>query len=87
LFKFFFVLKWPELFSFYINNFGNYDKTYRSFAAVIILLLWSYITAFIILLGAEINAEKEHQTQKDTTVGKDKPMGTEGLSCPSCRRQ
>jgi membrane protein len=63
------------LFSFYINNFGNYDKTYGSFAAVIILLLWFYITAFIILLGAEINAEMEHQTSKDTTVGKDKPMG------------
>ncbi|HEX6982575.1 MAG TPA: YihY/virulence factor BrkB family protein [Balneolaceae bacterium] len=63
------------LFSFYINNFGSYDETYGSFAAVIILMLWFYITALIILLGAEINAEMEHQTRKDTTVGKDKPMG------------
>ncbi len=47
------------LFSFYIDNFSSYDKIYGSFAAVIILLLWFYITAFIILLGAEINAEME----------------------------
>lgn len=49
------------LFSFYINNFGNYDKMYGSFAAVIILMLWFYLTAYIILLGAEINSEIEQQ--------------------------
>ncbi len=63
------------LFSFYISNFGNYDKMYGSFAAVIILILWFLITAYIILLGAEINSEMEHQTRKDTTIGKDRPMG------------
>lgn len=63
------------LFSLYVDNFGNYDEMYGSFAAVIILLLWFFITAFIILLGAEINSEMEHQTQKDTTVGEEKPMG------------
>ncbi|WP_372633653.1 YihY/virulence factor BrkB family protein [Fodinibius sp.] len=63
------------LFSFYISNFGNYDKMYGSFAAVIILMLWFYITAYVILLGAEINSEMEHQTRKDTTIGKDRPMG------------
>ncbi|MEX0685082.1 MAG: YihY/virulence factor BrkB family protein [Balneolales bacterium] len=66
------------LFSFYMNNFGNYDETYGSFAAVIILMLWFYLTAFIILLGAEINSEMEHQTYADTTVGDDKPMGERG---------
>lgn len=66
------------LFSFYINNFGNYDKMYGSFAAVIILMLWLFITAYIILLGAEINSEMELQTRKDTTVGKDEPMGQRG---------
>ncbi|MEX0649187.1 MAG: YihY/virulence factor BrkB family protein [Balneolaceae bacterium] len=66
------------LFSLYIDNFGNYDEMYGSFAAVIILLLWFFITAFIILLGAEINSELEHQTQKDTTTGEDKPMGERG---------
>lgn len=63
------------LFSMYISNFANYDKMYGSFAAVIILMLWFYITAYLILLGAEINSEMEHQTRKDTTIGKDRPMG------------
>ena len=63
------------LFSIYISNFGNYDKMYGSFSAVIVLMLWFFITAYAILLGAEINAEMEHQTRKDTTIGKDRPMG------------
>ena len=49
------------LFSWYIHHFGSYDKTYGTLAAVIILLLWLFLTAFIILLGAEINAEQEHE--------------------------
>lgn len=63
------------LFSIYISNFGNYDKMYGSFAAVIILMLWLFITAYAILLGAEINSEMEHQTRFDTTIGKDRPIG------------
>ncbi|HET8865760.1 MAG TPA: YihY/virulence factor BrkB family protein [Gracilimonas sp.] len=63
------------LFSFYISNFGTYDKMYGSFSAVIILMLWFYITAYVTLLGAEINSEMEHQTRKDSTIGKDRPMG------------
>ncbi|GHA80847.1 YihY/virulence factor BrkB family protein [Pontibacter akesuensis] len=63
------------LFSYYVNNFGNYSETYGSVAAVIILMLWFNLTSFIILLGAEINSELEHQTAKDTTVGKEKPLG------------
>lgn len=63
------------LFSWYVDNFGNYGEVYGSFAAVIILMLWLFLTAFIVLLGAELNSEMEHQTRKDTTVGKDEPMG------------
>jgi len=63
------------LFSYYANNFGNYNETYGSVAAVIILMLWFNLTTFVILLGAEINSELEHQTEKDTTVGPQKPMG------------
>ena len=63
------------LFSWYVNNFGNYQETYGSVAAVIILMLWFNLTSFVILLGAEINSELEHQTAKDTTIGKPKPMG------------
>lgn len=66
------------LFTLYVNNFGSFDATYGSFAAVIMLMLWFYLTAFIILLGAEINSEMEHQTSRDTTTGEDKPMGQRG---------
>lgn len=66
------------LFSYYIDNFSNYNEMYGSFTAVIILLLWFYITGFVILLGAEINSEMELQTRKDTTVGEDEPMGHRG---------
>ncbi|MDQ3393374.1 MAG: YihY/virulence factor BrkB family protein [Bacteroidota bacterium] len=66
------------LFSFYVTNFGSYNETYGSVAAIIILLLWLNLTCFIILLGAEINSELEHQTAKDTTKGADKPMGQRG---------
>jgi membrane protein len=47
------------LFTFYVNHFGSYEKTYGSFAAVIILMLWFFLTAFVILLGAEINSVLE----------------------------
>jgi len=63
------------LFSFYVNNFGSYDKTYGTIAGVIVLMLWLYLTCYLILLGAEINSEAEHQTAQDTTTGPDVPMG------------
>lgn len=63
------------LFSWYVSNFGSYDDLYGSFAAVAILMLWLFLTAFIVLMGAEINSEMEHQTRIDTTIGKPLPMG------------
>ncbi|MGF1552740.1 MAG: YihY/virulence factor BrkB family protein [Paracoccaceae bacterium] len=62
-------------FSYYVSNFGSYNETYGSIGGVVILLLWFYLTAFVILLGAELNAEMEHQTSVDSTVGADRPMG------------
>ncbi|MBA3249012.1 MAG: YihY/virulence factor BrkB family protein, partial [Geodermatophilaceae bacterium] len=62
-------------FSLYVDNFGSYGKTYGALAGVIVLLLWLFISAYIVLLGAEINAEAEQQTARDTTRGEDRPMG------------
>ena len=63
------------LFSLYVSSFGNFNETYGSLGAVVIFLLWLYLTSFLILFGAVINAEIEHQTAEDTTIGKSKPMG------------
>lgn len=66
------------LFTWYVTNFGSYNETYGSVAAVIILMLWFNLTSYTVLLGAEINSELEHQTAKDTTIGKSKPLGDRG---------
>src|SRR5690606_39531871 len=63
------------LFSYFVANFASYDKTYGSLAAVVVLMIWLFLTSFVVLLGAEINTEVELQTAEDTTVGEDKPMG------------
>lgn len=62
-------------FSFYVSRFGSYNETYGSLGAIVVVLLWMYITALVVLLGAEINAELEHQTAQDTTDGGDRPLG------------
>lgn len=62
-------------FSLYVATFANYAKTYGSLAAVVVLMLWLWLTAYAILLGAEINAETEQQTARDTTKGKPRPLG------------
>lgn len=63
-------------FAFYVSNFGSYNESFGTLAGVIVLLMWFWISAFIILLGAELNAEMEAQTRADTTKGVDKPMGS-----------
>lgn len=65
------------LFSLYVTRFGaaNYNATYGTFAGIIILLLWLFLTGYAVLMGAEINAEAERQTRRDTTKGPEQPLG------------
>lgn len=65
-------------FSVYVTVAGNYAKTYGSLASIVILLFWLWITAYAVLLGAEVNAEAEEQTVRDTTKGPDQPLGRRG---------
>jgi membrane protein len=62
-------------FSWYVDNFSKYNQTYGALAAVIILLLWLFLSAFAVLLGAEFDAETERQTARDTTTGPERPLG------------
>jgi membrane protein len=66
------------LFSWYAANFGSYNKTYGSLGAVIGFMIWIWLSIIVILLGAELNAEMEHQSERDTTTGAPKPMGSRG---------
>ena len=66
------------LLSFYLANYAHYDATYGSLGAAIGLMMWMWMSTIVILMGAELNAEIEHQTAEDTTVGGDKPLGARG---------
>ena len=66
------------LFSWYVAHFGSYNETYGSLGAVIGFMTWLWLSAIVILVGAEISAETEHQTARDTTRGPPKPLGERG---------
>ena len=66
------------LFSWYISHFGAYNATYGSLGAAVGMMMWMWISAIVILLGGELNAEIEHQTAHDSTVGSEKPLGERG---------
>jgi membrane protein len=66
------------LFSWYAANFGKFNETYGSLGAVVGFMTWLWISAIVMLIGAEIDAEMEHQTARDTTTGPTKPMGARG---------
>jgi len=68
------------LFSWYAANFGSYNKTYGSLGAIIGFMVWIWISAIVILIGAELDAEMEHQTARDTTIGRPQRMGTRGAA-------
>lgn len=67
-------------FSWYLNNVAHYDVTYGSLGAVVAFMTWIWFSVMVVLVGAEINAEIEHQTALDTTIGPAKPMGERGAA-------
>ncbi|SPJ23098.1 YihY/virulence factor BrkB family protein [Palleronia abyssalis] len=72
------VIIWGAIsygFSYYLSNFGRYNEVYGALGAVIALLMWLYLSAFSVLLGAALNAELERRTRVDSTVGPSRPMG------------
>ncbi len=64
------------VFSIYTANFAKYNETYGSLGAVVVLMLWLYFTVLCVIVGAELNAEIERQTTRDTTVGSPQPLGS-----------
>jgi membrane protein len=67
-----------SLFSWYLGNFADYNATYGALGAVVGLMMWMWLSTIVVLVGAELNAEIEHQTARDSTVGAVKPLGTRG---------
>jgi membrane protein len=66
------------LFSWYLASLANYNATYGSLGAAVGVMIWLWISTTVMLLGAELNSEIEHQTARDSTVGADKPLGARG---------
>jgi membrane protein len=66
------------LFSWYVANFDSYNRTYGSLGAAVGFMVWLWLSMVVVLIGGEINAEMEHQTARDTTEGRPKPLGTRG---------
>jgi len=66
------------LLSYYLSNYGNYDATYGSLGAAIGLMMWMWMSTIVILFGAELNSEIEHQTKQDSTTAGGAPIGTRG---------
>jgi membrane protein len=68
------------LFSWYAANFGSFNKTYGSLGAVIGFMTWIWLSVIVVLIGAKLNAETEHQTARETTTGPEKPLGRRGAT-------
>jgi membrane protein len=66
------------LFSWYVATFDTYNKMYGSLGAGVGFMIWLWISAVVVLLGGELNAQMEHQTARDTTEGGSKPLGSRG---------
>jgi membrane protein len=67
-------------FSWYVANFGSYNATYGSLGAAIGMMMWMWLSIIVVLVGAELNSEIEHQTARDTTTGAPRPLGWRGAT-------
>jgi membrane protein len=67
-------------YSWFLNNVAHYDATYGSLGAVVGFMMWIWVSAMVVLIGAELNAEIEHQTAVDSTTGAPLPMGQRGAA-------
>ncbi len=66
------------LFSLYVGHIASYDVAYGPLGAVAAMMMWFYVTAYAVLLGAELNSELELQTAVDSTDGPPRPLGARG---------
>ncbi len=73
------------IFSWYLGNFANYNATYGSLGAVIGFMMWTWVSMIILVMGAEFDAEVEHQTLRDSTTGPERPMGERGATMADTR--
>ena len=62
----------------YVQTLGSYESTYGSLAGVAISMFWLWITVFLVIVGAAVNAEAERETVRDSTVGPEQPVGSRG---------
>jgi membrane protein len=67
-------------FSWYVNHVAHYDVTYGSLGAAVGFMMWIWFSVMVVLIGAELNAEIEHQTALDSTTGAPLPMGVRGAA-------
>lgn len=72
------ILAVSMAFSVYVSNFAKFDETYGSLGAIIGFMMWLWLMITVVLVGGELNAEIEHQTARDTTIGAPRPMGARG---------
>ena len=78
------LLATSSAFGWYAAHFGNYNATYGSLGGIVVVLMWLYLSTYVVLLGAELNAEIEHQTAVDTTTGPELPMGQRKAEMADC---
>jgi len=62
----------------YVQSLGSYETTYGSLGGVAISMFWIWLSVFLVIVGATVNAESERQTARDSTVGPERPPGARG---------